>query len=277
MGSIKANKIDVYYSASTLENLFDEEALELSKTAHVMEDNIGQVLNEPNSLKNTDSSSFLYENFNLVSYMLIGYFLLFFFSYIFAKKLFPFLSPLKKSKLISRKLLYDDYTQLRAFSSKIALIILFFNFFIFILIILLINFINTKTVIVNTDEIIDSNEKLLSTSKILVTSEEKLTYYKHFPNDSLLFKFIKRIKKNNQYLIPEFNRTKIYKIIREGESSSLFVFNNKQVLLYNLFVIAAFKKNPIIFMKPSTYHETTFVYHMSKKLEKNKKKFIRQW
>ena len=195
--SLKENRTDIYYLATTSYSATlqrEDKFLEFTKTAYLLEDGIGQILNEPNYSK-TDLSSFLIENWSLVSYMLIGYLLLFFFSYIFVKKLFPFLSPLKKSKLVSSKLLYDDYTQLRAFSSKIALIFLFFNFFLFILINLLTNFIKTDAVIVNTDELIDSNEKLLSTTKILLTTSYELKYLSTFPKSSLLFKFVTRKKK----------------------------------------------------------------------------------
>ena len=123
--------------------------------------------------------------------MLIGYLLLFLFSYIFLRKLFPFLSPIKKSKLFLSKFLYDDYTQLRALSSKVALIFLFFNLFLFILINLLTNFIKTEAVIVNTDEIIDSNKKLLSTPKILFINYLYFDTFSSLPKNSLLFKLIK--------------------------------------------------------------------------------------
>ena len=242
-----------------------------------MEESIGQILNEPNNSKKTDLSSFLIENWNLVSYMLIGYLLLFFFSYIFAKKHFPFLSPMKKSKLISSKILYDDYTQLREFSSKIALIFLFFNLFLFILINLLTNFIKTGAVILNTDELIDSNEKLLTTSKILFMRMSDFRYSSTFPKKSLLFKFVTRKKENYQYVTPESNWTKIWKMIKKGESSSFFVFSSKPSVLITLITLAMHTKNPIIFVKLTSYHELKEVYYMRKKLEKNKKRFINQW
>ena len=209
--------------------------------------------------------------------MLIGYLLLFFFSYIFAKKLFPFISPLKKSKLISFKLLYDDYTQLRAFSSKIALIFLFFNLFLFILINLLTNFIKTGAVIVNTDELIDSNEKLLTTSKILFTTDFEFTHLSTFPKKSLLFKFVTRKKENYQYVTKKSNWTKIQKMIKKGESSSFFIYETKPKVLTILILLAMYKKNPFFFMKPTNYHEKIYVYYLRKNLEKNKKKFLNQW
>ena len=174
-------------------------------------------------------------------------------------------------------MLNDDYTQLRAFSSKIALIFLFFNFFLFILINLLANFIKTEAVIVNTDELIDSNEKLLTTSKILLSFDWELRYLSTLPKNSLLFKFVTRKKENYQYVTPESNLTKIQKMIKKGESSSFFVFSTKPSVLMNLIVLAKYTKNPIIFVKPTSYQEKTYVYYMRKNLEKNKKKFINQW
>ena len=278
INSLKENRTDICYQASSIYSLSfqeDNKFLEISKTAFQIDFGVGQILNEPNNSKKADLSSFLFENWNLLSYMLIGYFLLFFFSCIFAKKHFPFLSPLKKSKLVSSKLLYDDYTQLRAFSSKIALIFLFFNLFLFILINLLTNFIKTEAVIVNTDELIDSNEKLSSTSKILFTFE--LEYFSSFPKNSLIFKVVTKKKENYQYVTSESNNTKIFKIIKKGESSSFFIFDQKPTVLINLVLFAKFTKNPIIFMKPNRYNEIICVYYIKKKLEKNKKKFINQW
>ena len=152
--------------------------------------------------------------------MLIGYLLLFFFAFLLAKKLFSFLSPIKRLKLVSSKLLYDDNAQLRAFSSKIALISLFFNFF--ILINLLTNFIKTEAVIVNTDELIDSNEKLLNTSKTLFISDFHLNYFSSFPKSSLLFKLMKR-KKRTKSIFAIFQR---YKTIGNNweKRISLFVY-----------------------------------------------------
>ena len=254
----------------------DLEFNEYSKTAHVIEDNIGQVLNEPNSLKSTDLSSFLYENLNLLSYMLIGYLLLFFFSYIFAKKFIHFLSPLKKSKLILSKLFYDDSTQLRAFSPEIALVFVFFNFFFFLLITLLINFIKTDAVIVNTNEIIDSNEKLLTTNKTLVVDNLDLEYFASLPKNNILSKLVKRKKENNQYLTV-IDMEKLKEIIKKFKSSSFFILNSKDKVFEYLLICAAFIKNPIIFRKPTNYHETVYMYEMRKNLQNNKKKFIHQW
>ena len=184
---------------------------------------------------------------------------------------------MKKSKLALSKLLYDDYTQLRAFSSKIAFIFLFFNFFLFILINLLTNFIQTDAVILNTDELIDSNEKLLSTPKILLTRGFQLDYLNTFPKSSLLFKLVTRKKENYQYFTPQSNFTKIMKIVKKGESSSFFLFDSKSTVLLHLLMFAKLTKNPIVFMKPTSYHEVIYGYYMRKTLEKNKKKFINQW
>ena len=255
----------------------EDKLIEFSKTVLQNEIGIGQVLNEPNSLEKADFSSFLFENWNLLSYMLIDYLLLFFFSYIFLRKLFHLFSPLKKSKLILSKLLYGDYTQIRALSPEVAIIFLFFNLFLFILISLLTNFIKTDAVIVNTDEIIDSDEKLLSTSKIIFTQYHLLEYFNSFPKNSLLFKLFKRKREDNQYITREFNATEIVKIIFTGKSSSLFVFDTKMSVFFSLWGCAMYMKNPIIFKKHTNYHEIYFIYQMRKKLEKNKKKFINQW
>ena len=100
INSLIENRTDIYYQALTTysQNLEEEyKFLEISKTAYQIEDSIGQILNEPNNSK-TDLSSFLIENWNLVSYILIGYLLLFFFSYIFAKKTISFSQSIEEIK-----------------------------------------------------------------------------------------------------------------------------------------------------------------------------------
>ena len=250
--------------------------IELSgiKTGFAFE--FGQVLKKPINLEESDFSSFLFENLNLLSYILIGYLLLFFYGFIFFKKHFPFLNPLKKLKIISSKLLFNNHIQLRKLSPKFAYILLFFNLFLFILIQLLTNFIKTDKVTLNTDELIDSNDKILSNSKILYTRIENLRQFSHFPESSLLFKLMKRKKEQNQYLT-KLNQTKIDEIIKKGQSSSVLIFENRPMLLNSLLLFSMFTKNPIIFMKLGNYHQNIYVYFMRRRLDKNKKKFINQW
>ena len=92
LNSLEENRTDIYYQALSIYNYDSQEynKIEISKTAYQTEDSIGQILNEPNNSNITDLSSFLIENWNLVSYILIGYLLIFFFSYIFARKTFSF-------------------------------------------------------------------------------------------------------------------------------------------------------------------------------------------
>ena len=71
--------------------------------------------------------------------------------------------------------------------------------------------------------------------------------------------------------------TKILKMVKKDESSSFFIFGAKPTVLIYLLTIARWIKNPIIFMKPTNYHEVFYVYIMRKNLEKDKKKFINQW
>ena len=129
----------------------------------------------------------------------------------------------------------------------------------------------------NTDELIDSNEKLLSTPKILLIRDFELRYFSTSPKNSLLFKFVTRKKENYQYATKESNGTKIWEIIKKGESSSFFIFSTKPTVLLYLLSLAKWTKNPIIFMKPTSYHKFINVYYLRKNSEKNKKKIINQW
>ena len=278
--SLETNEIDVYYAGLNLcaQSLLEkyDKFIEPSGTKTGLAFEFGQILKKPVNLEESDFSSFLFENLNLLSYILIGYFLLFFFGFICFKKLFPFLNPLKKLKLISSKLLFNNHIQLRKLSPKFAYILLFFNLFLFILIQLLTNFIKTDKVTLNTDELIDTNEKILSNSKILYTRIENLRQFSHFPESSLLFKLVKRKKEQDQYLT-KLNQTKIDEIIKKGQSSSILIFENRPMLLNFLLSFSMFTKNPIIFLKSGNYHQNIYVYFMRRRLDKNKKKFINQW
>ena len=272
------NETDVYYSGLNLYyQSYDKfsKYIEYSGVKIAVPKQVGQILDKPNDLKENDFLSFLFENWNLLSYMLIGYLLLFFLGFIFLKKYFSH-NPLKNLKLISSKLLFNDHIRLRELSSEFALILLFFNLFLFILINLLTSFIKTGAVVVNTDELIDSNEKLLSNSKILCSSNFNFLQFSKFSKSSLLFKLMKRKKEQNQYLT-ENNKTKINEIIKKEQSSTLFFFDIRLKVLSYLFWYSSATKNPVIFMKSTNYHESIYVYEMSRRLEKSKKKFINQW
>ena len=273
---MKKNETDISFLPGEVFNpLFQSiyNIVELSQIAFSAPYQCGQVIKEPKNLKKTDFSSFLFENWNLLSCMLIGYLLVFFVSFIFLKNNFPSCSKLKKLKLILSKLLFDDPTQLRAFSSSIALIFIFFNLFLFILISLLTNFIKTEAVIVNTDELIDSEQKLLSSKKLIYISEFDFKHYSSFLKSSVLFKLGKKIIEDNRYVTFE----NLMEMLLKGQSSSFFLFDNKYEVLRNLLPFSVMIKNPIIFMKPTNYHESNQVYYMRKNLDKRKKKFIHQW
>ena len=183
-------------------------------------------------------------------------------------------SLLKKLKLVSSKLLFVDHAQLRQLSPNFALIFIFFDLFLFFLMNFLTNFISTQAVIVNTDEIIDSNEKLLITKKVLFIHDSDLDFLLVSKKISILSKLAKRVKKNNQYFTEP---KKALELVKKGEASSFFIYNFKQNVLSYLLEFAQFIKNPIIFMKPTNYYEIINSYSIKKKLEKNKKKFIHQW
>ena len=255
--SIAENETDISYQAFHLDYpakyTKSIELIEFTKVAYSFPIQLGQVLSETNNSKNTDISSFLYGNINLLSYILIGFLLLFFFSFAFLKQLFPSLSLVEKSKLILSKLLFNNYTQLRAFSSKIALIFLFFNLFLFILMNLLTNFIKTNAVIVNTDELIDSNEKLLNTPKVLFIYTSFFEKFSYLPKSSLLFKLAEKLKENNQYLTEAYNWTKTLQIVYKGESSSLFFLMDRISCFTFLAWCSETTKNPIVFMNPTNY------------------------
>lgn len=211
---------------------------------------IGQVLNKPNNLENSDLSSFLFENINVLVYILIGYLLLFVSSFVFLKKVLPKYRSFKISKLFLNKLLFLDSNQLRQLSCEIALIFIFFSLFLFIVTNILSNLIKTNKVVVNTDEFIDSIEKLFTTKKSFTFQPEDLPYFNRTSKSSFLYKFYhKKIERENRFVSLD-DQTKFRQFMMNNKLNSLFFFMKQSGMLIVLAFISPFTRNQFIFMGP---------------------------
>ena len=245
-----------------------------SKSVSNLQLEICQFLIQPNNFEKSDFSAFLFDNINLLSYILIGYLLIFIITFILLPKVSH--NSLKNRKLILTKILFFNYNQLRTLSSKIALIFLFFNLFIFILTNMLTNFIKTDAVIVNTDELIDTDDKLLKTTKIFAIDPKNANFFRGNQNqNSLLTKLVnQKIKEDKCLIINSSGIKKFNHIISKNELPSLFVFGGKHALLKLVSDILPLTKNQFAFKSKHSYYDSVLVIYLRKNLKATDKNFI---
>ena len=248
-------------------NYHDEQKIDLSKTVSTASLECAQFSNEPNNFEKSDFLSFLFENLNILTYILIGYLLcLIAVAFLFQK--FKFKRSLS--------LLFQDYRQLCSLSSKIAIIVLSFNLFLFILITSLKSFINTNKILINTDEFLNSNEKLIETSKILTIFSYHLKTFRKGAKSSLLTKLINRKIKEKKYLIFGLNAIELREKFLKNDVPSLFFLFEKRLLLHYISLYLPLTRNQIVFKKLTNLFEQIQVIFLSKSLKSGDKKFIKK-
>ena len=266
----KNNLIDIFLDPSKIGPT--KEYLEFSKTVSTTNLRLGQFLSEPNNLAKSDFSAFLFENLNLLIFILIGYLLLFIISFLFLRNAIH--NSLKRLKLILFKLSFLDYNQLCAISSKIALVFLFFNLFLFILITVLTAFIKTEKVIVNCDEIINTDLKLIQTPKTLTLLVNDFDFFKICAKNSLLTRLIdKKIKANNHLILDAKGFSKLKQVALKKKLPSLFFLIEDHSLKHFISVFLEGTKDQVAF-ESANYFERLNAILFRKNLKKLEKMFI---
>lgn len=251
-----------------------EEHLEITKPCVVQSFKIGQLLKEPDK-KILDLNSLLIHTFTLMTCILIGYLFLFMVTFIFLKRIFFIYNFFKILKLFIFELSFNDLKRIRLLSGEIALIFLSFDFLHFILMKLFCNSIKTNRIVVNTDEFIDSAQKLLKTSKIFAFSNDNIHKFSEASKNSLLYKFyVKKVIKELKFLNLDLNLAKYIEILKSRQIDSLIFFLKKSHILMYLSYSAKFAENQLAFMGRSSYLEVLHVFYMNKRLELTKKKYI---
>ena len=140
---------------------------------------------------------------------------------------------------------------------------------------ILCGFIKTDSVIVNTDEIIDSYDKLNATSKYLSTFKDEAKFMIEAPNNSFLNQLYKKKIKNNEiYLLPLHVDDKLRETMLGNRMELGFFFSEKLVNLLILSLASVYITDRIVFVKPFNYYENFKVIYLRKSLEASKKAFF---
>lgn len=239
-----------------------------------------QTLNKPEELENYDFLMFFIQNYKNCAIILAVYLMISIFFFYLLKKKTNFKFTL--SNLFSLSALsYDDLSTL---PFKAPLISLFFAWSLFLWMYLnfLSNEITTETVIVNTDEFIDSTQKLLKTPKTFLFFHLDEDVYKNAPKGSVLYElYFKKVKKQKNFFKYVFNgdekstaETKYFHA--KNRLNSFFAIGRREYFFrYQIFLNQFINtEKQFGYLNPQTFQEYQLVSFMRKNLDKTLKKRI---
>ena len=201
--------------------------------------------------------------------ILSGYLLVIMLAFVFLQITRPFSSVFKSIKQVLGRVLFASGQS----TSKVAIMLLAFHLFMFILQTLLRSSIKTEKAIINTDDTIDSNSKLIRTSKTMVVNFEEEAILKLAIENSLLAKLAK--KRRIVYRAP-LSEKKMKELMKE-RIDSLFFFSSEIYLYFILSTLASIAKERrlVVFLKSQIYSESLGrVFYLRRGLEESKKQFI---
>lgn len=204
--------------------------------------------------------------------ILFGYLLFVATTLVFPKLVHPNFNAFRIYKLVSIRLFFIDFNRLRRFSGKLAILLCSLNWFIFLNFNFLSGNIKTDSVVVRTDEIIDSLPKVMDTKRTMTIILDELEAFTKASEHSIMGKLNKKKLFVAGYR-PEEDQEKLLNSI-----TNYFFFERKIGLNYLMSTIASLSShlNLVAFMKPTIYYETTDVIAIRRTLDEHKKRFIHQ-
>lgn len=204
--------------------------------------------------------------------ILFGYLLFVATTLVFPKLVHPNFNAFRSYKLVSIRLFFIDFNRLRRFSGKLAILLCSLNWFIFLNFNFLSGNIKTDSVVVRTDEIIDSLPKVMDTKRTMTIILDELEAFTKASEHSIMGKLNKKKLFVAGYR-PEEDQEKLLNSI-----TNYFFFERKIGLNYLMSTIASLSShlNLVAFMKPTIYYETTDVIAIRRTLDEHKKRFIHQ-
>lgn len=235
---------------------------------------VAQYLKKPTKLNKMDCSSFIFNNFTLLIFILIGYSCSIIISHMILKFADHKFKKWKEFKINSIQFLNLSFNKQRFLSSKVSLICFFYSIFLFIILFLLSTTIKTDKIVINTDEFVVSAKKIIEVNKTMIYLEKDSYLFEKAPNGSLFHKiYNKRFKESNSSVGSQ-SLTKMNKQLRPSE---YFIFST--VLEILTFLVALFpyisdRKNEFIFIKSTIYYEDLNTVVFLKNLEEDKKRMI---
>lgn len=282
----RENKIDIYYNpiylAAASEGILDKEEvdyynkeIEYSKVVFPDVFRIAQILKKPSSssnLENVDLSSFLFNNIEILFMLFLGFIFSFFIIFILLRFINQKLK-IKIKKFILRPMNLD---QIRLLSSQAALIYVFFSLFVFIVQNTLENNIKTESVILKTDDYINSFSRLKNTQKTLIVFDYQRILLQTAPKNSDMYKLYERkLRENNIVQIGRVGFRSIMKK-RGNRIEDYFIFSRMHLLYIFVFGVSKYTdfEKHFIFLNPQTYYEFIFAHYIRKSLNENIKSIL---
>ena len=276
--SLKSNQIDIFAwpaQLTTQERIgqlgYYNKIFETKKIVVSEPFKVAHFLNEPN-LKNTDFSSFLYNNFGILTIILLGYLLVKLSTFVFLK-----LSNRNHSFFENLKLvLFRIFRINQNVSSTLGLLFLSLNLFLFFNLTLLSGTIKTESVVVNTTDLLDSIDKIMNTDRILIINYDAENILSDAPGNSFLKKlYDKKTKANEICVIKQTSKTDTFKKIVNHGLDNYLIFGGDIISIQILAVLSYYSiPGSISFMKSSIYYESLGAFPIRKNLDENKKKLI---
>lgn len=184
----------------------------------------------------------------------------------------PNFTAFKTLRLVSLRLFFIDFNRILHYSGKLAILLCSLNWFIFFNFNFLSGNIQTDSVVVRTDEIIDSAAKIMSTKRTISIILDQLEEFTKAPESS----FMGKLNKKGMFVVgarPFDEREQLLKDI-----TNYYFFEREIGLNYLMSNLAALSShlNLVIFRKLSSYYETVDVIGLRRTLDEPKKRFIRQ-
>ena len=274
VGMMQNDRLDVYTIPTDLTLVSrDNPFIEATKVAYVNPYLVGQfIFPGHSSAETSDFTSFLVQNKRIVMIILSGYLLVIAMAFVFFQTSRPFSSAFKSLKQVLGQVLFSTGQSSKLY--KVAIMLLAFHLFLFILQVLLRSSIKTEKATINTDEMIDSVPKLVSTSKTMVVNFEEEDILKRAIEHSLLGNLAE--KRRIVYRAP-LSEEKMKELMKE-RMDSLFFFSSEIYLYFIFSALASIAKQRglVAFIRSQIYSESFVrVFYLRRGLEEVKKQFIR--
>lgn len=214
-----------------------------------------------------DFSSVLFNNLCLLTMVVLGYLLVVAITTALPVLVHANCSHLKSLKLVLVRALFMDTQELP--SASLRLVFLFFGLFLFFNLNFLSGTVKTDKVTIETDDIIDSSDKLAGTTKTLATGWLGAALMKTAPEGS----FLKKLSKKKILLVDGV--VELEKVKSRGIDCCVF-FANRIPLAYvmSLLSLHANDIGSIAFAKPTGHYELLTTLYMRRNLDEERKRFI---
>ena len=147
------------------------------------------------------------------------------------------------------------------------LILLFFSLFLFFMLNFLGCAMTTAKVKIPTDEIVDSTNKLMATTKTLTFHIRRLDLVKQAPEGS----FFKRLSRKN--ILAVSNIGDLTRMKTNGLHQHILLME-QNAMIYAMSLLSRNEIGTVAFIKQTTFYERLSSFHMRRSLDRIRKRFI---